>query len=375
MRFFGFRPVTDCLAFALAFAFSVGLLACSGQPDEIGGGTEGTPSAGASAPTKTERGYSCRFCEPSCSQTVYTHATYVMPAATEITYAMTGAGGGGSLTGTSGQSGATVTGSFTVDAGESFSVYVGGGGGAGGFAGQGAGGGGGAGYYGGGGGAFVSGGGGGSSAIVGPGGVLAYASGGSGGQPGAEFGFGGGGGGSNVGGAAGAMAPAVGYIVPTSGAFEQGGNAAAYNNPGSTVDPVTYPGRGGYSTFGGASGADTGAGGGGLGSGGGAGVGSCSSSTGCQGGAGGSSGLAGGVATGGSGVPGLGSSGATTPGAGGAAAGADAGAGGGTAGTVVLMWDAPSCTVCPTNDIIVDGVCTPCPPYEIPIGNVCTPLT
>ena len=117
-------------------------------------------------------------------------------AATPISYAMIGAGGGGGTSypgigGTTGSNAAAVTGTFFIGTTQSIAVYVGGGGGGGYF-----GGGGGSGYFGGGGGGNNSGGGGGSSAIVGPNGGPFVAS----GANGAGSGSGAGGGGTDSGG-------------------------------------------------------------------------------------------------------------------------------------------------------------------------------
>jgi hypothetical protein len=359
---------------SVVVALGVGLLACGSQP------------AGAEGPERSSEDR--RFCPSwgcegpllTCSLTFYDFGTLTMTSSASIAYTMTGGGGGGGGGGNdwapvvspawAGQPGATVTGTLTANAGDALSVYVGGGGGGGGFVVNVEGGGGGAGYYGGGGGGDQSnGGGGGSSAIVGPSGLLAYASGGDGGYVRKnEVG----GGGSSVGGAAGASMPGFPATPATSGGLYVGGNGGFVTI---AVD-VGTAGLGGDAMVGGAGGINRGGGGGGFGSGGGAGAGSTLidfPDTTAMGGSGGSYHAAGGSSTTGSG--GAASDPGALPGAGGG--GSLYGASGGNAGLVTLTWQAHSCPapVCASNEVLVNGVCTPCPSDDVVIDGVCTPVT
>ncbi|MDE1860637.1 MAG: hypothetical protein KGH72_02860 [Candidatus Micrarchaeota archaeon] len=231
-----------------------------------------------------------------CSNTITSSYSGTIPGKTLFNYTLYGGGGGGGSG--NGGNGAQVTGSFTISAGNSLTVYAGGAGGGGGYFG---GGGGGSGYYGGGGGNndYVGGGGGGgSSAILSNSVLINYASGGSGGA---------GSGGSTAGG--GSSSGGSGGGSGSNGGSQSGGAGASGSGGGA----------GGNGGSGGAGGS-AGAGGGGYGGGGGSGSGS---NTGA-----GSGGSNGGSSS--NGVPG------GTTGAGGANSGTEGA--GGSGGSVRLAW-------------------------------------
>ena len=263
-----------------------------------------------------------------CTNTIYTYYNGVVPNTATISYTIIGAGGGGggygSGTSGAGNPGSNIIGSFTLNAGNTITIYSGGGGGGGSSGGCGAaGGGGGSGWYGGGGGSADngycgSGGGGGSSVILSDNILINYASGGSGGISGDNTG---GGGGSNAGGAGGGYGTAG-----ASGSLNAGGSGASGGGGN---------GGGGGSGSTGGSGSSTewsGGGGGGYGSGGGGGGGTSEGS-----GNGGTAGVNSdnGYAGAGGGPAGLGN-GSGLGGAGGTSSAS--GGAGGDSGEVVLQW-------------------------------------
>ena len=254
----------------------------------------------------------------SCQETFITYASdSSMTFSATISYTMYGGGGGGGSGGGSyeyGSPGQEATGSFSVNSGDSLTIYVGGGGG--GTNNCGGGGGGGSGWFGGGGGgsgaSSSGGGGGGSSAIILNGILVQYAAGGAGGLclSGSSAG-----GGSNTGGAAG-----IGGTAGNSGGTQAGGDGG-----GGTKWPPGYGGSGG-------------SGGSGSGSG-------CSPNAGtCGGGGGGGFGGGGGASEGSGGSTGAngGSSNYGTGGIGGSTGVGGNAYSGGYGGSIILSWSEPS---------------------------------
>ncbi|HRK01552.1 MAG TPA: hypothetical protein PLH57_02725 [Oligoflexia bacterium] len=196
--------------------------------------------------------------------TTFNAAANTLPATVTVSYSMVGGGGGGA-NGAAGTNGTTQSGTFTIPAGQTLDVQVGGGGGGGGT-GEG------------------GGGGGGSSAIIVNGAAVAVANGGAG----ANLGLGGGsgGGGTNAGGSGGTAgnnlgpggagnggATGAGGDCGAGGAtYSGGGGGAGYfggGGGGGDQNVANTGGVGGNGVNGGAAGGGGGGGGGGYGSGGG----------------------------------------------------------------------------------------------------------